>query len=93
MMIVQPLYGRSALRLSSETPLILEPVTARWKDVSSIYCGLSIASTYLEVAINLAAVAKHYCAKAFINVSQMTVKEMDIYATTHSPQQKQGRTG
>jgi uncharacterized protein YbjT (DUF2867 family) len=54
-----------------------------------IYCGLSIAPTYLEAAINLAAVVKHHRASAFVNISQMTVKEMDIHATTHSPQQKQ----
>jgi len=51
--------------------------------------GMSVSPTYLEATTNLAVVAKHHGAKAFINLSQMTVKEMDIFNTTASPQQKQ----
>jgi uncharacterized protein YbjT (DUF2867 family) len=51
--------------------------------------GMSVSSTYLEAAANVAVVAKHHGVKAFINLSQMTVNEMDIFNTTASPQQKQ----
>jgi uncharacterized protein YbjT (DUF2867 family) len=51
--------------------------------------AMSVAPTYLEVAVNVAVVAKHHGVKAFVNLSQMTVKEMNIFTTTASPQQKQ----
>ena len=51
--------------------------------------GMSVSATYLEAAANVAVVAKHHEVKAFINLSQMTVNEMDIFNTTSSPQQKQ----
>jgi len=51
--------------------------------------GMSVSPTYLEAAANVAVVAKHHGVKAFINLSQMTVNEMDILNTTASPQQKQ----
>lgn len=51
--------------------------------------GMSVSETYLEAAANVAVVAKHHGVKAFINLSQMTVNEMDIFNTTASPQQKQ----
>src|SRR5882724_4156322 len=54
-----------------------------------LYFGMSISATYLEAAVNVAAVAKHHQVRAFVNMSQMTVKEMDIFETTSSPQQKQ----
>jgi uncharacterized protein YbjT (DUF2867 family) len=54
-----------------------------------IYFGMSIAGTYMEAATNMAAVAKHHGVGAFVNISQMTVAEMNIQATTASPQQKQ----
>ncbi len=41
--------------------------------------GMSVAPTYLEAAANVAVVAKHHDVKAFVNLSQMTVKEMDIF--------------
>ncbi|MGT2440741.1 NAD(P)H-binding protein [Bradyrhizobium betae] len=50
---------------------------------------MSVSPEYLEVATNIAAVAKHHDIKAFVNLSQMTVKEMDVFNTTASPQQKQ----
>jgi uncharacterized protein YbjT (DUF2867 family) len=50
--------------------------------------GMSVAPTYLEAAVNVAVVAKHHGVKAFVNLSQMTVSEMDIFNTTASPQQK-----
>ena len=54
-----------------------------------LYFGMSISPSYLEAAINVAAVAKHHNVQAFVNISQMTVKEMNIRETTSSPQQKQ----
>ncbi|AYG68548.1 MULTISPECIES: NAD(P)H-binding protein [unclassified Rhizobium] len=51
--------------------------------------AMSVSPSYLEAAANVAVVAKHHGVKAFVNLSQMTVKEMDIFTTTASPQQKQ----
>lgn len=51
--------------------------------------AMSVAPTYLEAASNVAVVAKHHGVKAFVNLSQMTVNEMDVFNTTASPQQKQ----
>lgn len=54
-----------------------------------VYFGMSITSTYLEAAVNMAAVAKHHGVKALVNMSQLTVAEMSVHETTTSPQQKQ----
>lgn len=54
-----------------------------------VYFGMSVSKDYLEALTNFAAVAKHYSVDAFVNMSQMTVKEMDIFNTTSSPQQRQ----
>jgi uncharacterized protein YbjT (DUF2867 family) len=54
-----------------------------------VYFGMSITATYMEAAVNLAAVARHHLVDAFVNISQMTVAEMTIHETTPSPQQKQ----
>ncbi len=51
--------------------------------------AMSVSPSYLEAAANVAVVAKHHRVKAFVNLSQMTVNEMDIFNTTPSPQQKQ----
>jgi uncharacterized protein YbjT (DUF2867 family) len=51
--------------------------------------AMSVAPTYLEAAANVAVVAKHHGVKAFVDLSQMTVNEMDIFNTTASPRQKQ----
>ena len=56
--------------------------------VETMYFGMSISDTYLEAAVNVAAVAKHHGVKAFINISQMTVAEMSVTETTASPQHK-----
>lgn len=48
-----------------------------------------VVGDLLEAAANVAVVAKHHGVKAFVNLSQMTVKEMGIFTTTASPQQKQ----
>jgi uncharacterized protein YbjT (DUF2867 family) len=54
----------------------------------TMYFGMSVSDAYLTATVNVAAVAKHYGMKAFINMSQMTVSQMSITETTPSPQQK-----
>ena len=54
----------------------------------TMYFGMSVSDTYLAATVNAAAVAKHHGVKAFINMSQMTVSQMSITATTPSPQHK-----
>jgi uncharacterized protein YbjT (DUF2867 family) len=54
-----------------------------------LYFGMSIVPSYLEAAANIAAIARHHKVEAFINISQMTVTEMNVHETTPSPQQKQ----
>ena len=54
----------------------------------TMYFGMSVSDTYLAATVNAAAVAKHHGVKAFINMSQMTVAQMNITETTASPQQK-----
>ncbi|WP_340266103.1 NmrA family NAD(P)-binding protein [Sphingobium mellinum] len=53
-----------------------------------IYFGMSVSPTYLEAAVNIAAVARHHRVRAFVNISQMTVSQMSVTASTDSPQQK-----
>jgi uncharacterized protein YbjT (DUF2867 family) len=54
----------------------------------TMYFGMSVSDAYLAATINVAAVAKHYGVKAFINMSQMTLSQMSITETTTSPQHK-----
>jgi uncharacterized protein YbjT (DUF2867 family) len=54
----------------------------------TMYFGMSVSDAYLAATINVAAVAKHYGVKAFINMSQMTLSQMSITETTPSPQHK-----
>jgi uncharacterized protein YbjT (DUF2867 family) len=56
--------------------------------VKRMYFGMSISPAYLEATINTAAVARHHGVEAFVNLSQMTVTQMGIDATTNSPQHK-----
>lgn len=58
------------------------------KGCARVYFGMSVSPTYLEAAVNIAAVAKHHKVEAFVNISQMTVSQMSIKSTTDSPQQK-----
>ncbi|CAB3787505.1 SDR family NAD(P)-dependent oxidoreductase [Pararobbsia alpina] len=55
---------------------------------SRIYFGMSVSPSYLEAAVNTAAVARHHGVEAFVNMSQMTVTQMSITETTDSPQHK-----
>src|SRR4029077_16571478 len=54
----------------------------------TMYFGMSVSDAYLAATVNAAAVAKHDAVKAFINMSQMTVSQMSVTATTSSPQHK-----
>src|SRR2546426_7356957 len=54
----------------------------------TMYFSMSISDAYLAATVNAAAVAKHHGVKAFINMSQMIVSQMNISETTASPQQK-----
>jgi uncharacterized protein YbjT (DUF2867 family) len=58
------------------------------KGAKRIYFGMSISAAYLEATVNIAAVARHYGVEAIVNMSQMTVSQMDIHASTNSPQHK-----
>jgi len=53
-----------------------------------IYFGMGVTDSYLEAALNTAAVAKHYGVEVFVNISQMTVSQMNVHETTDSVQQK-----
>jgi uncharacterized protein YbjT (DUF2867 family) len=56
---------------------------------SVVYFTMSISPDYLEAAANVAVTAKSLGIKAFVNLSQMTVSEMNETETTSSPHQKQ----
>ena len=47
----------------------------------TIYFGMSVSDAYLAATVNVAAVAKHYGVKTFINMSQMTLSQMSITQT------------
>jgi uncharacterized protein YbjT (DUF2867 family) len=49
---------------------------------------MSVSAAYLEATINTAAVARHHGGEAFVNMSQMTITQMNINETTDSPQHK-----
>src|ERR1700724_1720815 len=53
-----------------------------------IYFVMSVSPAHLEATINTAAVARHHGVEAFLNMSQMTVTQMNISETTNSPQHK-----
>ncbi|MGF6872775.1 NAD(P)H-binding protein [Paraburkholderia sp. MM5477-R1] len=54
----------------------------------TMYFGMSVSDVYLAATVNAAAVAKHHGVKAFVNMSQMTLSQMNINETTASPQHK-----
>ena len=64
-------------------------VRAAMQGCSVVYFTMSISANYLEVSVNVTAVAKSLGVKAFVNISQITVSEMSETETTNSPQQKQ----
>jgi len=54
-----------------------------------IYFGMSVSSGYLEATVTMAAVARELGVYALVNMSQMTVSEMDLNHTSPSRQQRQ----
>ncbi|MCW2916891.1 MAG: hydroxylase [Actinomycetia bacterium] len=55
-----------------------------------MYFGMSVSSSYLEAAVTTASVARDYGdLDGFVNMSQMTVSQMDVTSTEESGQQRQ----
>src|SRR4051812_5151895 len=54
-----------------------------------VYFGMSVSAAYLEATVTMAAVARELGIDALVNMSQMTVSEMDVRNTTPSRQQRQ----
>jgi NAD(P)H dehydrogenase (quinone) len=55
-----------------------------------VYFGMSVAPTYLEAAVGMAAVAREQGdIEVLVNMSQMTVSQMSLRSMTDSPQQRQ----
>src|SRR5436190_22488907 len=54
-----------------------------------VYFGMSVSTGYLEATVTMAAVARELGVDALVNMSQMTVSEMDLHHTTPSRQQRQ----
>ncbi|MFJ2305275.1 NAD(P)H-binding protein [Streptomyces sp. NPDC087787] len=55
-----------------------------------MYFGMGVSAQYLEAAVTAAAVARAYGRlEAFVNMSQLTVSEMDLTSTSESVQHRQ----
>src|SRR3982750_345710 len=54
-----------------------------------VYFGMSVSPGHLEAPVTMAAVARELGIEAIVNMSQMTVSEMDIHHTSPSRQQRQ----
>ena len=54
-----------------------------------VYFGMSVSAGYLEATVTMAAVARELGVDALVNMSQMTVSEMDLHNTSPSRQQRQ----
>jgi uncharacterized protein YbjT (DUF2867 family) len=70
---------------------LLEPADV-YRAVSGarrVYFGMSVSPGYLEATVTMAAVARELGIEALVNMSQMTVSEMDVHNTTPSHQQRQ----
>jgi uncharacterized protein YbjT (DUF2867 family) len=50
---------------------------------------MSVSAEYLEATVTMAAVARELGLDALVNMSQMTVSQMDLQNSTRSPQQRQ----
>ncbi len=70
---------------------LLEPanVYRAVKGSRRMYFGMSVSAGYLEATVTMAAVAREVGIEALVNMSQMTVSEMDVHNTTPSHQQRQ----
>jgi uncharacterized protein YbjT (DUF2867 family) len=54
-----------------------------------VYFGMSVSPGYLEATVTMAAAARDVGVDVLVNMSQMTVSQMNIRNTTPSPQQRQ----
>src|SRR5216110_2561271 len=54
-----------------------------------VHFGMSVSPGYLEATVTMAAVARELGIEALVNMSQMTVSQMDVRHTTPSRQQRQ----
>src|SRR4030095_10679555 len=54
-----------------------------------VYFGMSVSAGYLEATVTMAAVAREVGVHALVNMSQMTVSQMSLLASTPSPQHRQ----
>ena len=54
-----------------------------------VYFSMSVSARYLEASVIMAAVCRELRVSALINMSQMTVSQMNIRKMTASPQQRQ----
>ncbi|QHC23507.1 NAD(P)H-binding protein [Streptomyces sp. GS7] len=65
-------------------------VAAALAGCGRMYFGMSVSAQYLEAAVTTVAVARAYGRlEAFVNMSQLTVSEMDLTSTSESVQQRQ----
>jgi NAD(P)H dehydrogenase (quinone) len=84
----------SALRAAGAEVVVgdlLEPadVFRAVNGTRSVYFGMSVSAGYLEATVTMAAVARELKVEALVNMSQMTVSELDIHNTSPSHQQRQ----
>lgn len=70
---------------------LLEPadVYRAVNDSRRVYFGMSVSAGYLEATVVMAAIAREVGVEALVNMSQMTVSQMNIHNTTPSRQQRQ----
>jgi NAD(P)H dehydrogenase (quinone) len=70
---------------------LLDPADAAraMAGVRRVYFGMAVSADYLEAAVTTATVAREVGVEALVNLSQMTVSEMDVRHTTPSRQQRQ----
>ena len=70
---------------------LLEPadVYRAVRGTQQVYFGMSVSPGYLEATVTMAAVTRELGVDALVNMSQMTVSEMDVRRTTPSRQQRQ----
>jgi NAD(P)H dehydrogenase (quinone) len=70
---------------------LLEPadVLRAVSGIQRIYFSMSVSASYLEASVLMAAVAREAGVEALVNMSQMTVSQMNLQNMTPSPQQRQ----
>src|SRR5215813_8034691 len=59
------------------------------KGCRRVYFSMSVSAGYLEATMTMAVVAREVGVTALVNMSQMTVSQMNIQNMTSSPQQRQ----